>query len=45
MNCKNKEQSIQKSLKAKAAKESRPVPSKAPLTATGKERLVATIQE
>ena len=33
MNCKNKEQSIQKSLKAKAAKESRPVPSKAPLTA------------
>ena len=41
-NCKNKEHSLQKSLKAKAAKEARPVPSKAPLTATGKERLGAT---
>lgn len=44
-NCKNKEQSLQMSLKAKAAKDARPVPSKAPLTATGKERMVATVQE
>lgn len=45
LNCKNKEQSLQKSLKTKGAKEATPVSSKAPLTATGKERLVATIQE
>ena len=45
LNCKNKEQSLQKSLKTKDAKEATPVSSKAPLTATGKERLVATIQE
>jgi hypothetical protein len=44
-NCKNKEQSLQKSLKAKAAKDARPVPRKTPLIATGKERLVATVQE
>lgn len=45
LNCKNKEQSLQKSLKTKDAKEAKPVSSKAPLTATGKERLAATIQE
>ena len=45
LNCKNKEQSLQKSLKTNDAKEATPVSSKAPLTATGKERLVATIQE
>jgi hypothetical protein len=39
------EKSLQKSSKAKAAKEALPVPSKAPLTATGRERLVATIQK
>ncbi|XP_028394454.1 uncharacterized protein LOC114518646 [Dendronephthya gigantea] len=36
---------MQKSSKAKAVKEARPVPAKAPLSATSKERLVATIQE
>ena len=42
-NCKDKEMSLQKSFKAKATKEARPVHSKAPLTATAKERLVATV--
>ena len=43
--CEKMEKSLQKSSKAKAAKEALSVPSKAPLTATGKERLVATIQK
>ncbi len=43
--CEKVEKSLQKSSKAKAAKEALPVPSKAPLTATGRERLVATIQK
>ena len=44
-NCGATEKSMQKSSKAKAVKEARPVPAKAPLSATSKERLVATIQE
>ena len=44
-NCQKKEISLQKSCKEKAAKEAQPVASKAPLTATGKERLVATIHQ
>ena len=44
-NCVTREKSIQNSSKAKAVKEALPVPAKAPLSATSKGRLVATIQE
>ena len=44
-NCGTKEKAMQKSAKAKAVKEARPVPAKSPLSATSKDRLVATIRE
>lgn len=44
-NCDIKQKALEKSRKVKATKGAQPVPSKAPLTATSKERLVATIQQ
>ena len=43
--CNNTEKSFQKSAKAKESKKAQPVPAKAPLSATSKERLVATVQK